>query len=693
MSLPIITSPDITLLDFAILYDISVGIPSITLTNQSVGNPSADTNLDNCTWWYTITTPSGVYIHQGTQASPDVTDDTWTTLTIPSGSWPTPFGTPPYGQVEFSCGVPYIATLYVQDSDDNVYSIAKRVAICRPNGNTEKTKGSFGVAFVQVTVKCASASIYTLDTTNYTYQNIIGDFNSNTWTLDYPRDDQGNLPAPVVVTNQGRVIFPVGYSAEGYQLALYTKASYDMGDSQTIKIQYKFSSVFSVWCNISLCAIQCQIDGLMKLNDPSCGKVTDPAVLQKLQQIGWLATQAIIGIEEPLCGIDVPAIIEKAKLIGGIPCDCGATGGINPIASTDGLINIALALTGLTGDVTNVGNNYTITLEVPGAAAGTLQVVTDNGNVTTKNIIVGNASAAFSNTQPTKTEIWSTPSQLLAGIGGASIPGAKGSLWLHAIGFGTVYLQPGDSSNTWTFKLPVDDALATGQALLKDPGAGAYWGSVTGDLQTVTDSGNITTHDVISGISGAKTGTLNDEYFIAQDGGITIVKIGMLPIVGPGLQIKGNSNSFLATIYNNLAIANRAFTAPIIRDGQFALSGLGTICTIVAGAGAGTSPTVSLGAGSNHVAGVILITTGTTPAASDIIVTVKLGIEYLANGVLWRPVFSPGNAISAQAIGLGSVFGSQITLGLPDGDAFRLNSTTTPLLGSASYIFFYNFGS
>lgn len=626
MSLVITTSPDITLLDFAILYDIAVGTPSITLTNQSVGNPSGDTNLDNCTWWYTITTPSGVYIHQGTQASPDVTDDDWDTLTIPSGSWPTPFGTPPYGQVEFSCGVPYIATLYVMDSDDNIFSTSKSVTICRPNGNTEATKGSFGTANVAVTVKCASAAIYTLDTTNYTYQNIIGVFNQNRWTLAYPMDDQGNIPAPVNVGNQGRVIFNVGYSAEGYQLYLNTTATYDMGDDQTIKVQYKFKSVFAVWCNVSLCAIQCQIDGLMKLSDPTCGKVTDPAVLAKLQQVGFLATQALIGIEQPLCGIDVPAIIEKAKAVGGIPCDCGTTGGINPIASTDGLINIALVLTGLTGDVTNVGNNYTITLEVPGAAAGNLQVVTDNGNVTTNAMIVGDVSATFANLAASKIEVWFSPSQLLAGLGGAPIPGSKGTLWLHTLSAGTVYIQPADLTNTYTIKLPANQGAAN--TFLKNDGSGNLtWAAptvATPDLQEVTDEDYVTTNP--------------------------------LKIVDNALKFR-RSSSFDSNFMPDTGAASAlTWLLQSDQEGYLAFSGKGTLPVLAVGPGAGTgSPTVSFVSGIGTDKGGMVQLSITTPSLSlteQVLFTMTLSKSYKiggAAGCLGFVLASGGTAITVPA--------------------------------------------
>lgn len=497
MSLVITTSPDITLLDFAILYDLSTGTPSITLTNRSVGNPSGTTNLANCTWWYEITTPNGVYIHEGSELVPDVTTANWTTLTIPAGSWPTPFGTPPYGQVEFSCAVPYVATLYVKDSSGHIFSLPKSVTICRPAGNTDKTLGNFGVADVTATVKCETASVVTNDTTNYTYQNKTGSYAGNTWTFQAPMDENGNIPSPMVVTGEGRVFFPVTYSAEGYQLYMNSLQTYDMGDYQTIKLQYKFKAVFPIWCNVNLCEAYCQLESLQAQLDKSCGDVENPKIKQKLEKVQGLIQEAMMGIMQPLCGINVPAIIEEIKKIGGAKCNCSGMGGINPIANADGDINLSVTTVGaITGTVTNVGNNYTIALEVPGATAGTLQQVTDNGNQTTNPIIVGAPPAAHLKMENTKLQAYKGTNDVLAGLGAAAPGDTEGSLWMRATGTnGTVYLKHKVTGTTYVLIMPAAQGGA-GQTLVNDGSGVLSWGSSTGDLQDVTDAGNETTNAI-----------------------------------------------------------------------------------------------------------------------------------------------------------------------------------------------------
>lgn len=328
---PITTSPDISSLDFSILYDISGPIPAITLTNASVGVPSGTTRLNLCTWWYVITTPSGTVIHEGSETTPDVPGANWTILSIAPYSWPTIFGNPPCGQVEFSCSVPYITTLYVKDSANNIFSLSKVTTICRPNGSVSATCGSFGVSNVGVQVKCNSATIYCSDTTNYAYQSQLSPaVQTNAWTLVYPLDTNGNQPTNKTAANTPYVNFPVGYSGDGYKVYLSTYGTYSMGDGVTIKIQYKGTNSFAVLCNIDFCKLQCKIQKYYELSRKSCGTLEDPALTANITRMNLLLGSAIIGVMQPLCGIDVPAIIAEIEALGDFDnCDCGCGDGIN----------------------------------------------------------------------------------------------------------------------------------------------------------------------------------------------------------------------------------------------------------------------------------------------------------------------------------------------------------------------------
>lgn len=543
-------SPDISFLDFLILYDISGGIPSITLTNQSISKTSPPDGLANCTWWYTINTPSEVSIHAGSQLNPDVTDADWTTLTIPANSWPTPFGTPPYGQVEFSCSLPYIAVLYVMDSDNHIYSLEKDVTICRPNGNTETSKGNFGAAKVILLTNCQQAQIRGTDTTNYTYQNILGTSQTSTWTLAYPMNADGQIPSPFVVTNKPSVIFPVGFNAPGYQLYMNTYSTYDMGNGQSIKVQYKFLDVFSVWCNVNMCNIQCEIDKLYAQITPNCGVLESTAIEKQLFLIGILMDKCIVGIQQPLCGIDVPATIQEIKRIGKFTSDCGCNigEGINSIGNNDGPIVIDTATTGaITASVTNVGANYTIHLAVPGSS-GTpdLQQVTDQGSITNNPVTIGVAGSSNTQIAAERFQQQQSNTEVLSGLGRYVGGDTWGSVWLRKIGQGVVVLRPHNVSNTYVLIFPASQGGA--DTFLKNDGSGNLsWAAISaaiGTLQQTTDAGNTTTNPIILGDPAGVNALLNSTNLMLFN--VSTQLIGFLiNSTIPTLRIGGVTSGFL----------------------------------------------------------------------------------------------------------------------------------------------------
>lgn len=335
-SIPCPGSPDITTLSYSVLFDISGAIPNIILTNGSTV-----VNANRLTWWYVITTPSGTPIHVGSLTSPDVVNVAWATLQIPPNSWPLLFGNGPCAQVEFASAKPYNCTLFVKDSIGGIYSLGIQQAITRPNGNTENSCGNFGVAVAAVEVKCYTnpGIVFCSDSTNYTYNNVVTPIvNSmvNSWILTYPPDANGNQPANGTATNTPYVNFPVGYNGDGYVLFLNDYASYDMGNGASIKVQYKAINPnsgtaglpFAVLCNIDLCQLQCQMQAFYDVSKKSCNTVENSEWAYKKTDINYLFSQAILGIIQPLCKIDVAAmVLEIRKIIGAIGnnCNCGCT--------------------------------------------------------------------------------------------------------------------------------------------------------------------------------------------------------------------------------------------------------------------------------------------------------------------------------------------------------------------------------
>lgn len=317
-----VTSPDLSVLAYSALYDISGPTPEVVLTNESTV-----INATALTWWYVITTPSGLPLHTGSVTTPDKLHLAWTTFI--ADTWPQPFGTPPFSQVEFSCSVPYICTLYVKDSENNTFSLPINTVICRPNGNTSDTQGNFGAASTNVSTDCQTAQVRGADTTNYTYQNQLGTSSGSKWTLVYPLDNNGNQPANGVVNNAANVSFNIGYTGKGYQLSFNTYSIYDLGNGGGVKLQYKFLKTFGVWCNVDLCKLQCEIANLYELSKKGCGTVQDPELMNKITRINLLFNQVLAAVLQPLCDVDVPALINEIQKIGGFNCNCCSPQGIN----------------------------------------------------------------------------------------------------------------------------------------------------------------------------------------------------------------------------------------------------------------------------------------------------------------------------------------------------------------------------
>src|SRR5687768_16339287 len=94
MGLKITNSPDINFLDYSVTWDIAGSLPQISVVNQSAGP-----GLASVSWWFVAKSPSQTLIHEGSEASPDISGSC-STHTL-SDNWPRPFN-----GIEWS-GAPY----------------------------------------------------------------------------------------------------------------------------------------------------------------------------------------------------------------------------------------------------------------------------------------------------------------------------------------------------------------------------------------------------------------------------------------------------------------------------------------------------------------------------------------------------------------------------------------------------------
>lgn len=354
-------SPDISVLQIQPTFDISGNLPIVSIVNLSVGS-----NLAGITWWFVLTSPSGTFIHQGSFAAPDIVG-TWTNFSI-TNSWPRPFN-----QIEWS-GAPYNLTVFIQDSIGNQYSDNNyNATICRPNGNNPTSKTFYGISDTSVQVKCDQARIFFEDHTNHSYRGLYGTLVASVLRMVYPIDETGSIPAPFVINDFSVALVPISYSSDTYQFQASSIYDYDFGGFVHVRIRYQSLSrtqasfiTFPVLCNIDLCPLVCEFTKLIdSVENGSCSDVQEAE--RKISLISPKILLAQIGKQEPLCGIDVPALIQNIQEIGGFQCDCcNAPTGIIPNTASivDGFTFSIVPVCGdINGTVTTTGTNIQFNLQ------------------------------------------------------------------------------------------------------------------------------------------------------------------------------------------------------------------------------------------------------------------------------------------------------------------------------------------
>jgi len=349
----ITTSPDITVLSASVIFDISGVLPNVIITNQSEG-PS----LAGVSYAYKIISPTQTFIHDGSLDDPDIIG-IWTSI-LNTDPWPRPFG-----QLEWS-GSPYSFQILAKDSAGNEYAAPVQLAsICRPNGNLPASKNTYGKGDVLVQVKCDQARILFQDITNTSYKGLTGTIGSSVLRVNFPMDDTGTVPAPFVGGNFSTAMVPITYSGKGYQFLYTSIYQYELAEDTFVRIKYLLSNTFGVFCNIDLIPLLCEYQKLIaSIETGSCNDVAEAN--RKLMLINPKFSLVVMGMLQPLTGIDVPALIQEIEAIGDFPCDCcNVATGITPPGSSafDGYTFSVVPLGGdINGQV--VPNGFNIQIEL-----------------------------------------------------------------------------------------------------------------------------------------------------------------------------------------------------------------------------------------------------------------------------------------------------------------------------------------
>lgn len=314
----ITNSTDISIFDFNPQWDISGVIPVLRIFNVSAGD-----NLSNVAYWFVATAGGSIAFHTGTAAAPDVTG-LWDTLPIAE---PIP---QTLGHIDWS-GSDFSVTGFARDLAGQVFSFTKVAHICRPSGNGKTgTTGNFGVGNVDMTVMCDKARIYVEDNTDYTYAGLTGINIYKQIKLIYPPDATGTPPDPKVVLDSNSALIPISINGDGYVLILASFYAYTFPDGSSVKIQFKFQKAFAVQCNVDLCPLICDIERLEQRYE-KYGCDTDER--SRLALINSKLNRALMAKMQPLCGVDVAALVDEIKALGGFTCDCSCNDfGINAMS-------------------------------------------------------------------------------------------------------------------------------------------------------------------------------------------------------------------------------------------------------------------------------------------------------------------------------------------------------------------------
>lgn len=344
----IIGSSDISVLQVQATFDISGNNPVISLVNMSSG-----AHLNNVSYAFIVKSPSQTFIHNGNIDQPDIIG-VWSAYVL-ADVWPRPFN-----QIEWS-GAQYSFQVVVKDHNGNVYTCPVQLAgICRPNGNFENSKTSYGIATSDVAVKCQDGRVFFQDTTYHTYKGEAGTQISSILKVIYPIDETQNIPDPFQIADYSTALVPITYSSDNYQFLQNSIYEYDQGDYVLVRIKYQTIRTFPVWCNIDLAPLVCEFNKL--IDDAINGNCQDAA--SAYYKIGLITGKMAIismGIQQPLIGVNVPGLIEEIKQIGGFDCDCcSAPTGIIPTSASiiDGYVFSVVGTGGdVNGSVYSSGNN------------------------------------------------------------------------------------------------------------------------------------------------------------------------------------------------------------------------------------------------------------------------------------------------------------------------------------------------
>jgi hypothetical protein len=300
-------SPNISVFDFTVRWDLSGVDPAIRITNASTAS-----NIAACKFWFECYLPDGTSFHAGTLSSPDKIG-AWSTIDI-AEQIPEILNHIPWG-------TPFRVRGYVNDGTDTFGPVEITQEICRPNGNLVDTENNFGVSEIYAELRCNDSpkKLYVEDLTNTAYKGVVGSIVSKTYKLFFPSDANNDVDSSESTDTGSAVLLAIGEDSDCYQLIVESIYDY-VFDNSTVRIKYKYKKRLEVFCTISLCGLQCS---LKKFEDRIQRSGCTAGDLATLTLVNSKYNRLLSGILQPACGVGVPALIAEIQAL--LPKDCGCS--------------------------------------------------------------------------------------------------------------------------------------------------------------------------------------------------------------------------------------------------------------------------------------------------------------------------------------------------------------------------------
>lgn len=374
----ITTSPDISLLNSQIIFDLCQGKIFMDLSPSLwIGDGIESVFGAN----FQVTNPVGVIVKpygSNYEVAPGLSGGMDAVI---SYNVPTIGGNYQYGS--------YTVSVELYDSAGTRYVVTKTVTICEPD-LLNKTR-NYGSLSAKLTGVCKDGKLFVIVDGVPNYRGFSVESQVNDFTLSYPTVSEV-VPLDSTVTNFTVVLYEGEYILEGTICA-----TYNYGDNVYVKINYKVKKKHIVKCIIDLCCVQQQFTALREKINSDCTDAEKEKTANTIVEALLYIRNAELAAD---CGQDPSDDITALENLLGCSCTCNCNEGtpiIDLTPSSDVTINgcgVDVVTVGLTKTYTI--NNFTYVVAItPNGGALTITEAATDGCIKTQTVAF-NISVVYS---------------------------------------------------------------------------------------------------------------------------------------------------------------------------------------------------------------------------------------------------------------------------------------------------------